>query len=199
MNKFLKPTAFTLLIVLLFSCSNRNMNPVNIPEEAADTEVKNEEIKTMTSFEFIDSYNKDVFFSDDNLDKEIEITDFLIEGYKYNQRESTSMLYCTPYDKSTSTSPCYNSVQEMATKTLNGKPIKMILMDKGYDIVVYLSNPKDLKKLKIFNPSEEFASTNKRIYPEISEIQDLKNIKCTYKGLNENGNTLVFVDGEILD
>lgn len=199
MNKSLRQVFLLMSIMTIFSCSNRNMNSENDNSFIENDSIgnKQEEIKSMTSFEFIDSYNKDVFFSDDNLDKEIEITDFLIEGYKYNQGESTCKLYCTPYDKATSTSPCYNDVQEMANKTLNGKPIKLILMDKGYDIVVYLSNPKDLKKLKIFNPSEEFVSTTTRIYPEISEIKDLKKIRCTYKGVEQTA--LVFVDGEILD
>jgi len=175
------------------------MNQTNISEESVENQDVKEEAKTMNSFEFMTSYNKDVFFADDNLDKEFKITDFLVEGYNYNRNQNTCLLYCTPYNKETNTSACYTQVGEKAVKTLNGKSIKQFYFEKGYDIVVYLNNPKDIKKLKIFNPSEEFVSTTIRIYPEISKIQDLKDIKCTFKGLNENGNGLVFVGGEILD
>ncbi|ENA1795449.1 hypothetical protein ABF176_002292 [Flavobacterium psychrophilum] len=195
MNKFLKLTAFSLLTTITLSCNNKNINS----ENNISNDTQKEEIKTLSSFKFINSYSKDVFFADDNLDKEFKITDVLVEGYDYNPRKKTCILYCTPFDKETYTSTCETTIAEKFIKSLNGKKIKQLYLDKGYKMIVYLNNPKDLKKLKVFKSDKEYQSslTSGGYFPSVYEIKDLKNITGKFKGLEDG--VLVFVNGDILD
>lgn len=194
MKKKISISTFLLLTLLSSSCNKKNSD--------AENKVKNEETvsknKTITSFQFVNSIKKDMFFLDENLNKEIEISDFLIETYSYISSYNSCTLYCTPYDKKTNTYTYLYGFEEKDSKSLNGKTLNKLQLTSK-EIVASLKDPKDLKKLKMFNPGETYLTTKSSEStngPFDSKIVDL----VTLKGiliLDPKG-MLVIKDAEII-
>ena len=199
MKQILKTITIILLFSILNSCKKGNADSENIVlEKEMENKKKNEEILTLNSFNFYSSFCEDIFFIEDNKDKRMKVTDFLIEGYVYNKNDSSCYIYCTPYNKETNTLISDSPRKAEGNITLNGKPLKKKFLGKSYSIIVYLDNPKDLRKLEIFNPSEEaaFSTTRDGLIYE-AEIKDIKSIKGTFTGIENT--LLAFRNGEILD
>ncbi|OCB71212.1 hypothetical protein B0A79_22735 [Flavobacterium piscis] len=196
MKKKISISTFLLLTVLSSSCNKKNSDTEN--------KVKKEETvsenKTITSFQFVNSIKKDMFFLDENLNKGIEISDFLIETYSYISSYNSCTLYCTPYDKKTNTYVYTYGYEKNDTKSLNGNNLNKLMLSSP-SFVAHLKNPRDLKKLKMFDPNKTYVTTRNDVdntnEPVDSKIIDLVTIKGIL--IKDPKGILVIEDAEIIN
>ena len=80
--------------------------------------------------------------------------------------------------------------------SLNGNNINQVVVKNSHDYLIYLKNPKDLKKLKLFIPSEDFKSVGD-LFGKYNKFTDLVNIKGEFIGIKDE--YTVFKNAEILN
>jgi hypothetical protein len=182
----MKTRLLFLSFILICSCNKSKENnedgkvlKINEPER----------VKSYTSFQFTDSLSKDILFTKKNINNEFEIKNFLVTYYKYDKNESTCVLNCIPFDIESNTfSTPY--ISEIGTDTkvwfLNGDKIKPICIKNSYDYLIYLSDEKDLKKLKMFIPNEDYNSVLSSGNLDKYNYTDVVSIKGEFLGIDRN-------------
>jgi hypothetical protein len=146
---------FLILSVLIISC-NKHQNDEIRPVSS------NSENSKINSFQFHDSIVKNIYFSNENFNKDFIVTDLLVSYYKYDSEKMEAYIYCLPYNPTENKFLVGNPIKAKdILTTLNGKKMNQFVYDDyekdSHPFLIYLENPKDLKRLKIFDSSENYS------------------------------------------
>jgi hypothetical protein len=156
---------------------------------AASTEDSNTaDAQSVNSLEFIKNIHADNFFIEDNKDKTFIITDLLIIGYHYHLSKKhgpQATLQAYPYNPKTKTYylsnlSCYYSFLH---PIFDGVHYQCTNDNDGNEYEISLSNPKQIKSLNFYNPtnSDGFSKGGTlvliKIRGEFTGINKYSNIK----------------------
>ena len=194
-------------ITLLTNCENkRNTEEKTEKTETVDSlnvqtdkqsNTDSQKSLSYESYAFAVNLKSDSFFESEVIDKEIKLENVGITGYIINGNEV--ILNGIFYDKT----------KNMAIPRFNNNPPGRAFVSEYYDqlemkydenykttysavLYIVLKNPRDVKKLKMYNPSEPVLNYEYKVPGTIDEFRsgflDLKTIKGKFVGLSPASN-----------
>lgn len=195
-----------LAITLFTNCDNKRKTSEETKRativDTTNVQVDKEEKESQNSLNyesylFAENLKNDSFFESDNTNKMVELKNVGISGYIINGNEV--ILNGIFYDKE------HNKAIPRLNNNPPGRSFVSEYFDKkviGYDekykstysavLSITLKNAKDLKKLKMYNPSEPVLNYEYTVEGTIDEFRsgfvDLVNIKGKFIGLSPTSN-----------
>lgn len=171
--------------IALISCSKDNKNKLG--SLFAPSTFEATDGSTYTSTQLKDSIAASVFFLKDNANKTFVIKDLLVIGYQYSDQDPTE-IYCPFYYKEKNAVNYWGYARKHPF-TYDNKELTIVEESGGYKIK--LSNSKELKKLKLFDPKKEY----KNVFD--GNIKDCIAIKGKLTSVDYH--TIIIEDAEIMN
>ncbi|MBB4804189.1 hypothetical protein HNP37_004275 [Flavobacterium nitrogenifigens] len=195
-----------IAVTLFTNCDNkRKISEETETAKIVDTtnvqiEKEERELQSNLNYEsylFAENLKNDSFFESDNTNKVVELKNVGISGYIINGNEV--ILNGIFYDKE------HNKAIPRLNNNPSGRSFVSEYFDKkeiGYDekykstysavLFITLKNARDVKKLKMYNPSEPVLNYEYKVEGTIDEFRsgfvDLVNIKGKFIGLSPTSN-----------
>ena len=187
---------YILLIFSLFAISgcadNNDESKISV---STNRNIENK-IPVVSSLDFIRklysaNIKKDNFYPKDKTNYEVTITNLIPISYSIGENETN--LYCIAY--SSENNECYypnSGYAEVAIK-VGDSIIKVgrTMNDYFYTFKIKLSNPQDIKSLKIYNPSSKGLEFDNRL--KLSYANENKSF-----GLNSGSSVIYYVEETIM-